>query len=69
MLQFREQVKYLEKNLPGLTPMAMQFMPLGTLDELRRQVIEVACTRACLGEPWPTDAAGFRCLLYTSRCV
>ena len=64
MLQFREQVKYLEKNLPGLTPMAMQFMPLGTLDELRRQVIEVACTRACLGEPWPTDAAGFR-----ARCL
>jgi ATP-dependent helicase HrpA len=38
MLQFREPLKYLEKNLPGLTQMAMQFMTLGTLDELRRQL-------------------------------
>ncbi|WP_300318383.1 ATP-dependent RNA helicase HrpA [Accumulibacter sp.] len=64
MLQFREQLKYLEKNLPGLTEMAMQFMALGTLDELRRQLLEVTFARACLAEPWPTDAASFgqRCL-------
>lgn len=64
MLQFREQLKYLEKNLPGLTEMAMQFMALGTLEELRRQVLEVTFMRACLAEPWPTDAATFkqRCL-------
>ena len=60
MLQFREQVKYLEKNLPGLTQMAMQFMAFGTLDELRRQLIELAFARACLGGSWPTDEAGFR---------
>ena len=64
MLQFGEQLKYLEKNLPGLTQMAMQFMALGTLDELRRQLLELAVARACLIEPWPTDATSFeaRCL-------
>ncbi|EXI85293.1 MAG: ATP-dependent RNA helicase HrpB [Candidatus Accumulibacter regalis] len=64
MLQFREQIKYLEKNLPGLTQMAMQFMALGTLDELRRQLLELTFTRACLNDPWPTDAESFnvRCL-------
>jgi ATP-dependent helicase HrpA len=51
MLQFREQLKYLEKNLPGLNQMAMQFMALGTLDELRRQLIDLSCARACLASP------------------
>ena len=69
MLQFREQVKYFEKNLPGLTQMGMQFMPLGSLDDLRRQLIELTFARACLVEPWPTDAAAFkaRCLDAKSR--
>jgi ATP-dependent helicase HrpA len=64
MLQFREQLKYLEKNLPGLNQMAMQFMGLGTLDELRRQLLDLSCARACLGEPCPRDAASFR-----ARCL
>jgi ATP-dependent helicase HrpA len=64
MLQFREQLKYLEKNLPGLNQMAMQFMALGTLDELRRQLLDLSCARACLVEPWPRDAASFR-----ARCL
>ncbi|MBI4740975.1 MAG: DUF3418 domain-containing protein, partial [Betaproteobacteria bacterium] len=63
-LQFRDQVKYLEKNLPGLTQMGIQFMPLGSMDELRRQLIDLAFARACLVEPWPTDAASFK-----ARCA
>jgi ATP-dependent helicase HrpA len=64
LLQFREQVKYFEKNLPGLTQMGMQFMPLGSLDDLRKQLIGLAFARACLVEPWPTDATSFK-----ARCV
>ncbi len=30
MLQLREQVKYLDKNVPGLSQMGMQFMALGS---------------------------------------
>ncbi len=69
MLQFRDQLKYFEKNLPGLTQMGMQFMPLGSLEELRRQLIDLTFARACLVEPWPTDAASFkaRCLEAKSR--
>jgi ATP-dependent helicase HrpA len=59
-LNFREQLKYFEKNLPGLTQMAMQYMPFGSLDDLRRQLIDLTLARACLGEPWPTDAEAFR---------
>ena len=64
LLQFKEQIKYFEKNLPGLTQMGMQFMGLGSLDDLRRQLIELTFARACLGEPWPTDAASFK-----ARCA
>ncbi len=58
-LQLREPLKYLEKNIPELTRMAGAYMALGTLEELREQIIAVALERAFLGEPLPTDAASF----------
>ena len=59
LLQFREQQKFLEKNLAGLQQMAMQFMSLGTLEELREQIVFAAVERACMAEPLPADAAAF----------
>ncbi|WP_206951851.1 ATP-dependent RNA helicase HrpA [Trinickia acidisoli] len=58
-LQLREPIKYLEKNLPGLREMAMQFMPLGPQEALRDQLIEMALDRACLQAPLPDDDASF----------
>jgi ATP-dependent helicase HrpA len=58
-LQLSEQLRYLEKNLPDMTRMAMQFMPLGTTEELRDQIVATAIERACLIDPLPTDAAAF----------
>jgi ATP-dependent helicase HrpA len=58
-LQLREPIKYLEKNLPGLREMAMQYMPLGTQEALRDQLIDMALDRACLQEPLPDDDASF----------
>ncbi|MEX3955327.1 ATP-dependent RNA helicase HrpA [Trinickia sp. EG282A] len=58
-LQLREPIKYLEKNLPGLREMALQFMPLGTQEMLRDQLIETALDRACLREPLPDDDTSF----------
>ena len=59
-LQLKDALKYLEKNVPDLQKMAVAFMPLGTLEELREQIIEVALERAFLLEPLPSDAAGFK---------
>ena len=56
-LQMRDALKYLEKNLPDLQKMAIAYMPLGTPDELREQIVDVALDRAFLAEPLPTDAA------------
>ncbi|MGV3569430.1 MAG: ATP-dependent RNA helicase HrpA [Ramlibacter sp.] len=59
-LQLKDALKYLEKNIPDLQKMAVAFMPLGTTEELREQVIEVALDRAFLLDPLPTDAAAFK---------
>jgi ATP-dependent helicase HrpA len=66
-LQLREPLKFLERNIPDLTRMAATFMALGTLEELRDQIIEVALQRAFLAEPLPTDAASFQRRLEEGR--
>jgi ATP-dependent helicase HrpA len=58
-LQLKEQLKYLEKNVPGLQQMGMQFMSLGSQEELRDQIIQAGLTRACLQEPLPKNSGEF----------
>ncbi|MBL8349263.1 MAG: ATP-dependent RNA helicase HrpA, partial [Burkholderiaceae bacterium] len=58
-LAIKEPLKYLEKNIPDLVKMAAAYMPLGSADELRAQIIELALDRAFLADPLPTDAAAF----------
>jgi ATP-dependent helicase HrpA len=58
-LQIRDALKYLERNLPDLQKMSALYMPLGTAEELRQQIIDVALERAFLGDPLPTDAQAF----------
>jgi ATP-dependent helicase HrpA len=60
MLQFREQVKYFDKNVPGMSQMGMQFMALGTTDELKRQIVDLTFERACLTEPLPSTPEAFK---------
>ncbi|MES2187697.1 MAG: ATP-dependent RNA helicase HrpA, partial [Pseudomonadota bacterium] len=59
-LQIKDALKYLEKNVPELQKMAVAFMPLGTQEELRQQILDVALDRAFLLDPLPTDAAAFK---------
>ena len=66
-LQISEPLKYLEKNIPDLQKMAAAYMALGTLDELREQIIDVALDRAFLADPLPTDARGFKAALEEGR--
>jgi len=58
-LQLKDALKYLEKNIPDLQKMAVAYMPLGTAEELREQIVEVALERAFLQEPLPADQAAF----------
>ncbi len=67
MLQFREQVKYFDKNVPGLTQMGMQYMALGTTDELKRQIVDLAFERACLNDPLPTTPEAFKARCFDAK--
>ena len=60
MLQFKEQVKYFDKNVPGMSQMGMQYMALGSTDELKRQIVDLTFERACLTEPLPTTPEAFK---------
>ena len=57
-LQLRDPLKALEKNIPELQKMAALYMPLGTAEELRSQIVEVALDRAFLAEPLPDRRGG-----------
>jgi ATP-dependent RNA helicase HrpA len=59
MLALKEQVKFLEKNLPSLQAMAMQFLPFGSQQDLQRQILSVTFERCCLMEPWPGNEKEF----------
>jgi ATP-dependent helicase HrpA len=58
-LQLKDQLKFAEKNIPGLQGMGMQFMSVGSQEELRDQIVQKAIDIACLQDPLPSDAASF----------
>jgi ATP-dependent helicase HrpA len=58
-LQLRDQIKFLEKHIPGMQQMGMQYMNMGSQEELRDQILHVALNLACLQEPLPQNAEDF----------
>ncbi|MGH6648840.1 ATP-dependent RNA helicase HrpA [Aquabacterium sp.] len=66
-LQIKDPLKYLEKNIPDLQKMAMTYMSLGTSDELREQIIDLALDRAFLLDPLPNNAASFKARIEEGR--
>jgi ATP-dependent helicase HrpA len=59
-LQIKDALKYLEKNIPDLQKMSVAYMSLGTADELKAQIIDVALDKAFLLDPLPTNADDFK---------
>jgi ATP-dependent helicase HrpA len=66
-LQLREPLKFLDRNIPDLQRMAALYMALGTSDELRSQIVELALDRAFLAEPLPGDASSFEARIAEGR--
>ncbi len=58
-LQLKDQLKFAEKNIPGLQGMGMQFMSVGTQEDLRDQIIAKAIDIACLQDPLPINSGEF----------
>lgn len=59
-LQIKELLKYQEKNIPGLQQMGMQFMALGSQEELRDQILSAGLERAFMQKPLPRNADEFK---------
>jgi ATP-dependent helicase HrpA len=59
-LHIKDALKYLEKNIPDLQKMSVAFMALGSSDDLKNQILDVAMARAFLQEPLPHDEASFK---------
>ena len=59
MLLLKQQVKYLEKNLPDAQRLGMLFMPFGTQQELQQQILAATFDRCCLNDPLPANESEF----------
>ena len=59
MLLLKEQVKYMEKNLPDAQRLGMLFMPFGTQQELQQQILATTFERCCLNDQLPANEAEF----------
>jgi len=59
MLQLRDQARQIEKHLPGLQAMMLQFAAFGDAATLKGQLLAAAFDRACMQDPWPKNRAEF----------
>jgi ATP-dependent helicase HrpA len=65
--QFREALRNFERGSPEFNTLAMSWLDLGSAEELKSQLVELALSRACLKEPWPKDEAAFRARIAEAR--
>jgi ATP-dependent helicase HrpA len=59
ILQLKDQARYVEKNLPGLQAMTLQFAAFGDAAELKEQILAAAFDRACMRDPLPRTRVEF----------
>lgn len=59
MLQLPQQIKYLEKNLPGFPAMCLRYHTLGGCESLKQDLIEASVTRAFLNGATPRNQQQF----------
>lgn len=58
-LQLKDQLKFLGKNINGLTQMGMQFIKLGSQEELRDQILQASLEAAFMYQPLPEKQSDF----------
>jgi ATP-dependent helicase HrpA len=58
-IALREPLKFYDRNVPEFQRLSMLYMPLGTADELKRDLVDALIDRACLGDPWPANRGAF----------
>jgi ATP-dependent helicase HrpA len=66
-LQIKDALKYLEKNIPDLQKMGIAYLPLGTSEELKTQILDLSIDKAFLTDPLPTTAQEFKARVAEGR--
>jgi len=66
-LAIKEPLKYLDRNIPDLQKMGTAYLALGSVDELKQQIVDVALDRAFLVEPLPGDERAFNARIDEGR--
>ena len=58
-IALRDRVKYLEKNVPDALKLGILYMPYGTWEGLRDQIVDLALERCAFAQGIPSDQASF----------
>jgi ATP-dependent helicase HrpA len=66
-LQLKEPLTSREMNLPEVQKMAVAYKTLGSVEELRTQIVELALERAFMAEPLPQNNEQFQRRLDVGR--
>jgi len=56
-LQLRGKIKYLDKSLPQIERLCLNFMPVGSCDALKRDIIDASLSRTLTDDPWAVRSA------------
>ena len=66
-LALKEPLRFFEKNIPDFTRLSLLYLPLGSAEELRAELVAAVLDRACLGAPVPVDAPSFQARVEEAR--
>jgi ATP-dependent helicase HrpA len=66
-LALREPLRFFERNLPDAQRLAMLYLPCGSGDDLRRELVAALLERACLGDPLPRNREAFEARVGQAR--
>ena len=66
-IALKDQIKFIEKNLPESVRLGVLYMPLGTWESLRTQIVDAALVRACLSAQLPKTAEQFEATIDLAR--
>ncbi len=58
-LAVKDALKLLNKGMADQQAMGVAYMPMGSLEDLKAQILNVALDRAFLAKPWPSDEQAF----------
>ena len=66
-IALKEQVRYIDKSLPGMRDIALRFVALGNEKELKDQLLAATLGRVCMMEPLPRNKAEFEVRVTAAR--